>query len=73
MKAKIEFNLPEDESNFKLATCGFELWKLLYELDMHCRSKLKHQELNDVEHKVYEEIREFIYSNGWYRFRDLVE
>ena len=41
-KAILEFNLPEDNQEFLLATSGLKFWSVLWELDQSLRSKTKY-------------------------------
>ena len=42
MKAVLEFNLPEDEYDFKLALNGSNFYSALFDIYNECRSYLKH-------------------------------
>jgi hypothetical protein len=62
MKAILEFNLPEDQQDFDLATKGMEFWSVLWELDQDLRSKTKYasDDLPKDKYDAYEEIRDMI-------------
>ena len=63
-KAILEYNLPEDNSAFLLATNGYKYWNCLYELTSEIRGKLKYghkftnpeDALNWVRDMITEEI-----------------
>jgi hypothetical protein len=42
MKATIEFNLPEEKDEHMRAVLGAEAFVLLFEIDAHLRSVIKH-------------------------------
>jgi len=70
MKATLEFNLPEDQQEFDLATKAFKLWSVLWELDQSLRSKTKYapdslpQDKYDAYQEVRDELRELMSENG---------
>ena len=58
MKAKLEFNLPEEKDEFDYACNGLKYCAALGELDNFLRSKIKYdQNLTDEQYKVYEDVR----------------
>ena len=59
MKAILEFNLPEDNQEFELATKGLKFWSVLWELDQSLRAKTKYapDSLPQDKYDAYEEIR----------------
>lgn len=42
MKATLEFNLPDEKFDHRLAVNAFELWQTIYDLDQQLRNFLKH-------------------------------
>jgi len=52
MKAILEFNLPDDQSDFTLANNGINFWRVLYELDQELRAKTKYAS-DDMPADVY--------------------
>ena len=42
MKAILEFNLPEDDHEFEMATKGYKFHSVLWEMDQYLRSKIKY-------------------------------
>ena len=49
MKGKLEFNLPEEEYDFRNAVNGEKYHSLLLEIDNSCRLMLKHKGSYTVE------------------------
>jgi hypothetical protein len=70
MKATLEFNLPEDDQEFLLATSGLKFWSVLWELDQSLRSKTKYapdnlpQDKYDAYQEIREELRELMSNNN---------
>ena len=62
MKAILEFNLPDDQQDFDLATKGMQFWSVLWELDQDLRSKTKYasDDLPKDKYDAYGEIRDMI-------------
>jgi hypothetical protein len=60
MKAILEFNLPDDQQDFELASNALKFWSVLYELDQDLRSKTKYapDDLPQDKYDAYKEIRE---------------
>jgi hypothetical protein len=70
MKAILEFNLPEDKSEFEDASNGTK-WKLLvWDLDQYLRSQIKYNSDNLTDEaynkleKVREQLHDLIRENG---------
>ena len=69
MKAILEFNLPEDQQDFDLATKGLKFWSVLYDLDQSLRTKTKYapdslpQDKYDAYQEMREELRELMSNN----------
>lgn len=59
MKAKLEFNLPEEDYEFREAVNGGKYHSMLSEIDNYCRSQLKYGGPLTKE-EVLENIREMI-------------
>jgi len=59
MKAILEFNLPEDQQDFELATKGMKFWSILWDLDQSLRAKTKYasDDLPQDKYDAYQEIR----------------
>jgi hypothetical protein len=59
MKAILEFDLPEDQSEFDLANKGSKYHFVLWKMDQWYRSKIKYDDtLSDEQYKIYEDSRE---------------
>jgi hypothetical protein len=58
MKATIEFNLPEDQAEFDLATQGSNMYSALWDISQELRTLWKYEELSDQEWKMVERIRD---------------
>ena len=60
MKAILEFNLPDDQQEFDLATSGLKFWSILWELDQDLRAKTKYapDDLPQDKYDAYEEVRD---------------
>jgi hypothetical protein len=71
MKATLEFNLPEDQSDFDLAVNGAKAQSALWEMDQWLRSQYKYmsdEEYSKDRYETYEKcrekLREIVYDNG---------
>ena len=71
MKATLEFNLPEDQSDFDLAVNGAKAQLALWEMDQWLRSQYKYmpdEKYSKDRYETYEEcrekLREIIFENG---------
>ena len=70
MKATLEFNLPDDQDEFVLATNGLKFWSVLWELDQSLRSKTKYapdnlpQDKYDAYQEIRDELRELMMENN---------
>ena len=70
MKAKLEFNLPEDQQDFDLAINGMKFWSVLYDSDQSLRTKTKYapdslpQDKYDAYQEIREELRELMLNNN---------
>jgi len=64
MKAILEFNLPEDNQEFQLASSAMKFWSVLYELDQDLRSKTKYapDDLPQDKYDAYQEVRDMLYE-----------
>jgi len=66
MKAKLTFDLPEEQSEFNFATQGSDWWMVCWDMDQWLRSELKHpsDDMSKDTYQAYEEcrnqLREFI-------------
>ena len=62
MKAKLTFNLPDEQAEFDLATQGGKMYGALSDMSQELRTLLKYKELNEDELKVIERIRSRFYE-----------
>jgi hypothetical protein len=64
MKAILEFNLPDDQQDFELASNAMKFWSVLYELDQDLRSKTKYasDDLPQDKYDAYQEVRDMLYE-----------
>ena len=62
MKAKLIFNLPEEQEEFNDAVNGSAFKTAIWELDQYIRSQLKHGVLPDDVHDKVQEIRDQLHS-----------
>ena len=62
MKAILEFNLPDDQQDFEMASNAMKFWSVLYELDQDLRAKTKYasDDLPQDKYDAYQEVREFL-------------
>lgn len=56
-KGKLEFDLPEEGEEFSSAVNGGEYKAVLWQLDQELRSKIKYEEMNEVQW-----VRDFLYQ-----------
>jgi hypothetical protein len=64
MKAILEFNLPDDQQDFELASNAMKFWSVLYDLDQDLRSKTKYapDDLPQDKYDAYKEMRDMLYE-----------
>ena len=62
MKAILEFNLPDDDSDFKLASNALNWYMICWELDNELRAKTKYapDSLPQDKYDAYQEIRDLL-------------
>ena len=58
MKAVLEFDLPEDNSDFQAAINGNNYKNAIWDFDQLLRSEMKYKELSDETYKAYKYCRE---------------
>ena len=58
MLAKLEFNLPEDEEEYRNAINGADYKLALEDMDNYLRGRLKYEELPEDVHKALQEARD---------------
>jgi hypothetical protein len=59
MKATLEFNLPEDQSEYDMAINGQKFYTVIWDMKQHLRGKVKHGDLPEGEHKAYDEMYDY--------------
>jgi coproporphyrinogen III oxidase len=63
MKAILEFNLPEDDHEFEMATTGAKMHSVLWEMDQWLRAQYKYMpdvEYSEDKYNTYEKCREHL-------------
>ena len=63
MKATLEFNLPEDQEEFKHVYNGFNYYMALVEMDQWLRSEYKYNGKEEM-YEVREKLRQIILENN---------
>jgi coproporphyrinogen III oxidase len=71
MKAILEFNLPEEQSDFDLANNGSKMHSVLWDMDQWLRAQYKYMPDNEYSEDKYEtyekcreHLREIMLENG---------
>lgn len=69
MKAILEFNLPDDDSEFTFATKGSKYYVALWDIDQWLRARMKYDdtvtgEQYEAYEKTREELRDIMSSRG---------
>jgi hypothetical protein len=62
MKAILKFNLPEESHEFANAIHGAKMKSILWDLKEYYRSRLKYEELSDIQFKTLEECSEHFWN-----------
>jgi len=60
MKAKLTFNLPEEQAEHYCAIKGADMLNVLWDLKAELRSMLKYGELPDEQYEIVEKIQGFL-------------
>lgn len=60
MKAKLIFDLPEENHEWKNAIDGSSMRSTLWEYDQWLRSKIKYEDLNNEQYEVYQGCRDHL-------------
>ena len=63
MKATLEFNLPDDQEDFKHATNGFNYYMALVEMDQWLRAEYKYND-NEEMYEARVKMRQIISDNN---------
>lgn len=61
MKATLEFNLPDDQEEYKIVSRALDMYHVVHELDQELRAKAKYSEEPENIITVYVEIRELLH------------
>ena len=56
----ITYQLPEEQADFDAARLGRAALSVLWQIDQHCRSLVKHCDLTEAEERLAEHIRAMI-------------
>jgi len=56
----LRFTLPDEQGEYDAARLGREALATLWEIDQHCRSRVKYGEPTPAERELAEEIRRLI-------------
>jgi hypothetical protein len=59
-KATLEFNLPDEQHEYRLAIHGSDWWSVVHALDAECRNRLRYESLEPELIKALEWVREVI-------------
>jgi len=62
MKAKLTFNLPEDQAEFDFAVQGSKMYAALWDVKQELRSLLKYAELTSEQYDIVEKISDKFYE-----------
>jgi hypothetical protein len=62
MKAKLTFNLPEEQTEFDFAIQGSNMYSALWDISQELRTLWKYEQLSDEEFKIVERIRDKFYE-----------
>jgi len=63
MKCTLEFFLPRDDDDYKLAINGSKYWNALYDFSQEIRKNIKYNdELTEDQYKVWEYISDKFYQ-----------
>lgn len=62
MKAKLTFNLPEDQAEFDFAVQGGKMYSVLWDISQELRTLWKYEELKQEEWDMVERIRNKFYE-----------
>jgi hypothetical protein len=62
MKARLTFNLPDDQHEFDLAVQSGNMYSALWDISQELRTLWKYEELSEEEWKMVERIRDKFYE-----------
>ncbi len=61
-KAILEFNLPEEQDEFRMAIDGIKWHLAVWDLNEIIRKKLKYEELTDVEFEAWDKCQQKLFG-----------
>lgn len=62
MKVIIEFDLPEDSYEYKIAHNAGAMHSVLWDMEQWLRSQVKHGDLNEDQYKAYSDCKKKLYE-----------
>jgi hypothetical protein len=64
MKAKLEFELPDDQQDFNVAINGLNFWRVLNSMDQYLNSNTKYapDSMSKEKYDTYDEIRDKLFE-----------
>lgn len=62
MKAILEFNLPEDNDEFEMASHASSYRSVIFDIDAYLRSRLKYEEHSEEVHQTLQAVRDKLYE-----------
>lgn len=62
IRATLEFELPEDQNEFTMATKGHQYFSCLFDIGQELRRYRKYEELTPSERRIIEKLEEFFYD-----------
>jgi len=62
MKSILEFNLPEDNSDFLTCIKAHEYKSICYDIYSYIRNRIKHEELSEETRAALESVRDILLS-----------
>lgn len=66
MKANLEFNLPEEQSDYIFAVHGRDFWDALFEIAQLIRNKMKYEDVSEETGQVLKSIQSTIFDTPGY-------
>lgn len=60
MKARLDFDLPEDKYEYSNAINGSKMRSILWDVDQWLRAKMKYEELSDGQYDAFKETRDHL-------------
>lgn len=60
MKARLDFDLPDDEYEYSNAINGSKMRSIIWDVDQWLRAKMKYEELSDGQYDAFKETRDHL-------------